>query len=112
MEKHSGKVPGTIEELVALPGVGRKTANVVLGTAFKIPSIVVDTHVLRISKRLGFTKNIAPIKVEFALMKLVPQKDWSDFSLRLIYFGRKICIARNPKCSVCPVWKICVFSKD
>ena len=107
VEKYDGKVPGTLDELVKLPGVGRKTANCVLGAAFGIPGIVVDTHVARISKRLGLTKNTDAVKIEFDLMKLIPKKEWDDFCLRLIYFGRAICRARNPLCADCPLYDLC-----
>lgn len=109
VEKFNGKVPGRLDELITLPGVGRKTANVVLGAAFGIPGIVVDTHVGRISKRLGLTKNSDPVKVEFDLMKLIPQRDWSDFSLRLIYFGRETCKSRRPLCPGCPLRDLCPY---
>ena len=109
MEKHGGVVPGNLEELVKLPGVGRKTANVVLGTVFATPAIVVDTHVSRISRRLGFTRNKDPVKIEFDLMEIIPKNDWDGFSLRLIYFGRETCQARKPLCAKCPVYQWCVF---
>jgi endonuclease-3 len=109
VEKFNGKVPGSLDELVTLPGVGRKTANVVLGAAFGIPGIVVDTHVGRISKRLGLTENSDPVKIEFDLMKIIPQNDWSDFSLRLIFFGRETCKARKPLCPGCPVRDLCLY---
>ena len=102
-------VPETLDELVKLPGVGRKTANVVLGAAFGIPGIAVDTHVARIAKRLGLTENNDPVKIEFDLMKIVPKKEWSDFSLRLIYFGRAVCKARNPDCLSCPLYELCLY---
>lgn len=101
IEKYKGNVPDSLDELIKLPGVGRKTANVVLGSAFGIPGIAVDTHVARISKRLGLTKNIDPVKIEYDLMKIIPKKDWSDFSLQLVYFGRAVCKARNPGCDAC-----------
>jgi endonuclease-3 len=107
LELHGGHVPRTLEELVKLPGVGRKTANVVLGAAFNTPGVVVDTHVGRISQRLGLTTNKDPVKIEFDLMKIIPYSDWSDFSLRLIFFGREICTARKPKCPKCPLIKWC-----
>ncbi|QTA91600.1 endonuclease III [Desulfonema magnum] len=110
MEKYNGDVPGTLEELLELPGVGRKTANVVLGAAFGIPGMVVDTHVKRISKRLGLTKNTDPAKIEFDLMKIIPQKEWNDFGLRLIYFGRAVCKARKPNCPDCPLCHLCEYS--
>lgn len=109
LEKHNGKVPDNLEELVALPGVGRKTANVVLGAAFGVPGIVVDTHVSRISQRLGLTNHKDPVKIEFDLMKIVPEDDWNDFSLQLIYFGRGTCIARKPRCPICPLRDLCEY---
>jgi len=109
VKKYKGIVPETLDELVKLPGVGRKTANVVLGAGFGIPGIPVDTHVMRISKRLGLTKNNDPVKIEFDLMKIIPKKEWSDFSLRLIYFGRAVCKARNPICPSCPLDKLCLY---
>jgi|TARA_Y100000310_G_scaffold334452_1_gene414257 endonuclease-3 len=107
VEKYHGKVPETLEELVLLPGVGRKTANLVLGAAFGIPGIVVDTHVIRISKRLGFTESKDPAKIERDLMKIIPKMAWSDFSLHLVYFGREFCTARKPRCKMCPLIKLC-----
>ncbi len=107
LEIHDGRVPQTLEELIELPGVGRKTANVVLGAVFATPGVVVDTHVGRISQRLGLTDNKDPVKIEFDLMQVIPQRDWNDFSLRLIFFGREICSARKPGCSACPLNKLC-----
>jgi endonuclease-3 len=107
LDRHSGRVPQTLEELVKLPGVGRKTANVVLGAAFGICGVVVDTHVARISARLGLTENKDPVKIEFDLMKIIPRRAWNDFSLQLIFFGREICMARKPKCLTCPLNKLC-----
>ena len=109
LENHCGKVPQTLKELVKLPGVGRKTANVVLGSAFNIPGIVVDTHVARISKRLGLTKSNNPVKIEYDLMEIIPRKEWNVFSLQLIYFGRAICKARKPVCPTCPLYDLCDF---
>jgi len=109
VEKYNGKVPDRMDELVTLPGVGRKTANVVLGAAFGIPGIVVDTHVGRISKRLGLTEYSDPVKVEVDLMKLIPRNDWSDFSLRLILFGRETCKSRKPRCPGCPLTSLCPY---
>jgi endonuclease-3 len=111
LEKHSGEVPQTLAALVKLPGVGRKTANVVLGAAFGIPGVVVDTHVARISNRLGLTKNKNPLKIEFDLMNIIPRQDWNDFCLRLIFFGRSTCIARKPKCPQCPLKKGCPWPR-
>ncbi len=108
MQKHGGEVPQTMAELVALPGVGRKTANVVLGNAFgKNEGVVVDTHVQRLSQRLGFTKQISPEKIERDLMESVPRKDWTVFAHRLILHGRQICQARKPKCAVCALAPDC-----
>lgn len=111
VEKHSGKVPESMEALVQLPGVGRKTANVVLGSAFGIPGIVVDTHVKRVSQRLGLTKEKDPVKIEFELMALIPKKDWIDFSHELIWHGRGVCAARKPKCAQCLLREQCDYGK-
>ena len=101
-------MPQDIDSLVHLPGVGRKTANVVLGTAFGIASgVVVDTHVRRITQRLGLTTQKDPEKIERDLMALLPPKEWVDFSHRLIHHGRRICIARKPKCEECTLNKVC-----
>jgi endonuclease III len=108
VERHAGQVPRDLESLTALPGVGRKTANVVLGTEFGIPSgVVVDTHVKRISKLLGLTTSGSPDIIERELMEILPRKEWIDYSHRLIHHGRAICIARRPKCAECPLLKIC-----
>lgn len=109
IENHEGKVPSTLEELVALPGVGRKTANVVLGNAFDIPGITVDTHVGRVSRRLGLTREEDPVKVEFELMKIIPQPQWTHFSHQMIWHGRRICSARKPLCSQCFLRDMCPF---
>lgn len=107
-EENGGEVPNELERLVELPGIGRKTANVVLGTAFGIASgVVVDTHVARLSKRLGLTNHKDPVKIERDLMSLLPPGEWVDFSHRMIHHGRKICLARRPKCEVCRLNKIC-----
>ena len=110
IERHEGRVPDSLEALVALPGVGRKTANVVLGAAFGRPTIVVDTHVKRIAKRLGLTDSDNPTRIETDLMAVIPKPDWSDFSLQLIYLGREYCIARRPRCAVCPLRMLCPSS--
>ena len=108
VERHNGEVPRTMEELTALPGVGRKTANVVLSNAFKIAvGIVVDTHVTRVSARLGLTATDDAVKIERDLMKLIPQKEWTNFSHRIIAHGRTICIARKPKCAQCALNELC-----
>ncbi|HBQ21089.1 MAG: endonuclease III [Deltaproteobacteria bacterium GWA2_38_16] len=104
---HKGQVPRTLEELVELPGVGRKTANVILGNAFNTPGLVVDTHVLRLTQRMGLTKNRDPVKVEFDMMKLIPQPEWTLFSHVITHHGRQICIARKPLCSKCSIEKWC-----
>lgn len=107
VEKHGGQVPATMEELVPLPGIGRKTANVILGNAFGVPGITVDTHVGRLSRRMGLTKHQDPVKVEHELMELIPKKDWTMFSHRMIFHGRQVCAARKPNCDGCGVAKDC-----
>lgn len=108
VQDFGGKVPQTMEELLTLPGVARKTANVVLGTAYNIASgLVVDTHVFRIAQRLKLTREKTPEKVEQDLMKIVPQDRWVSFSHQVIWFGRKICIARKPLCAQCPLEPLC-----
>jgi len=107
LENHEGKVPSTMEELVHLGGVGRKTANVVLGNAFGIPGIAVDTHVKRIAHRLGLTNNQDPVKIEYDLMELVPRKEWTQFSHLIIFHGRNTCMARKPLCAECVLKKLC-----
>ena len=107
-EKHAGRVPSTMEELVNLPGVGRKTANVVLGNAFDInEGIVVDTHVGRLAVRLGLTNETDPVKVEHALMPLIPRDDWTLVAHLLIFHGRRVCIARTPRCEACVLADVC-----
>lgn len=111
IEKYGGRVPETLEELIELPGVARKTANVVLGSWFGIASgVVVDTHVSRLSQRLGITKETQPEKIEAALMRLLPRKEWIEFSHRLIMHGRRICTARKPLCQDCVVERLCPSS--
>jgi endonuclease-3 len=108
VEKHGGNVPQTMEALVALPGVGRKTANVVLGNAFDIQEgVVVDTHVARLTQRLGLTKESTPEKIEAEMMELIPQKDWALFSHWIIWHGRRRCFARGPQCGECEVRALC-----
>ncbi|MGH7136110.1 MAG: endonuclease III [Pirellulales bacterium] len=108
MEEYDGQVPKDLDALVGLPGVGRKTANVVLGTAFGIASgVVVDTHVRRLTKRLGLTTHKEPEKIERDLMAVLPRKEWIDFSHRVIHHGRRICVARRPKCDECTLNKVC-----
>jgi endonuclease-3 len=109
LERHGGEVPQTMEELVALPGVGRKTANVILGNAFGVPGIPVDTHVQRVSQRIGLTKNDDPVKIEFDLMALFPKKDWTLLGHTLIFHGRRVCVARKPACEKCPLTGLCDY---
>jgi len=104
-----GEVPKTLEELVTLPGVGRKTANVILGNVFGIPGIVVDTHVHRVSQRIGLTKNDDPVKIEFDLMEIVPKDEWTHFSNLLVWHGRRTCVAKKPRCEICPIVKLCDY---
>ncbi len=111
LERHGGEVPGDLEALVKLPGVGRKTANVVLGSAFGIPGIVVDTHVKRLSQRIGITQENDPVKIEFDLMPLIPKKNWTDFSHQLVWHGRKVCNARKPKCPECRLLHLCDYGQ-
>jgi endonuclease-3 len=102
-----GEVPHTLEELILLPGVGRKTANVVLGHAFDTPGITVDTHFGRLSRRFGWTSQTDPVKVEHQVAQLIPQKEWTNLSQRMIWHGRRICHSRKPACGACPLAKIC-----
>lgn len=111
IKNYNGIVPNTMEDLLTLDGVGRKTANVILGNIYNIPSIVVDTHVKRISRRLGFTKNTDPTIIEKDLMSILPREHWILYNIQIITFGRNICYARNPKCEICPLNKLC-DSKD
>ena len=109
IEKFDGKVPDNIIDLVKLYGVGRKTANVVIANAFGKQAIIVDTHMLRISKLLGLTVNNNPVKVEFDLQKIIPEDNWTNFSHKIIDHGRSICIARRPKCEICPISEYCRY---
>ena len=112
VERHGGQVPRTMEELVELPGVGRKTANVVLGNAMNIEAgIIVDTHVTRLSGRLGFTKSADAVEIEQDLVKIVPRGEWTAFANRLILHGRRVCIARKPDCPNCVLNDICPSSE-
>jgi endonuclease-3 len=108
-ERFGGRVPDRLEDLVTLPGVGRKTANVVLGAAYGVPGITVDTHVGRLSRRLGLSRNEDPVKVEFDLMKLIPKEKWSTFSLQLIWHGRRVCHSRAPRCAHCLLDPVCPY---
>jgi endonuclease-3 len=107
VEHHGGQVPSTLDELVHLPGVGRKTANVVLGDGFGVPGITVDTHVGRLSRRLGFTKHSDPVKVERELMRVWSKTDWTQYNHRMIFHGRQICFARKPACDRCELFDHC-----
>lgn len=108
VERHGGELPRNLEELTKLPGVGRKTANVLLGTAWGIPAgIVVDTHVRRLARRMGLTQHTDPDKIERDLMELIPQEEWIAFGHRMIYHGRQVCLARNPRCDQCALNSFC-----
>ncbi len=107
VEEHAGEVPATMEALTSLPGVGRKTANVIRGHAFGIPGVIVDTHCKRVSRRLGLTREEDPEKIERALMKLLPAEEWTGFSHRLVLHGRRVCYARKPDCPHCPLNDLC-----
>lgn len=107
VEEYKGEVPSDLEDLLTLPGVGRKTANVIRGNIYGEPSIVVDTHVKRISNRLGFTKEQEPEKIEFDLMKKIPKDHWIMYNIQVISFGRSVCVARSPKCHECFLSDLC-----
>ncbi len=107
VERYDGQVPPRLDDLVTLPGVGRKTANVVLGNGFGVPGITVDTHVGRLARRLGWTTQTDPVKVEHEIGALFPKRDWTMLSHHLIWHGRRLCHARNPACGVCPVARWC-----
>ena len=107
VEENAGEVPQEMERLTTLPGVGRKTANVVRGTAFRLPAIFVDTHVRRLSIRLGLTTDDDPDRIEEDLGALLPRRAWTQFAHRLIHHGRRVCVARRPRCSVCPLAALC-----
>jgi len=107
VERFDGEVPGTLADLVTLPGVGRKTANVVLGNGFGVPGITVDTHLNRLSRRFGWTTHTDPVKIEQDLAALFPKRDWTLMSHHVIWHGRRCCHARNPACGACPVARLC-----
>ena len=109
LEKHNGQVPSSIEELTALSGVGRKTANVVRGHIFGLPSVVVDTHVMRVSRRLGLTEHTDPVKIEFQLMQVLPETHWIRCNQQIISHGRAVCTARSPRCGECRLAGECSF---
>ena len=107
LKEFNGEVPNTLVQLVTLPGVGRKTANVVLGNAFGIPGLTVDTHFGRLSRRFGWSTATDPVKVENDVAKLIPEKEWTLLSHKLIWHGRRICHSRKPECGICPLAKLC-----
>ena len=109
IEKFNGQVPDNLDDLLTLPGVGRKTANLVLGDIFGKPGIVIDTHAKRLSNRIGLSKNEDPTKIEFDLMKIVPKENWNKFCHQLVYHGRAVCKARKPECSECGILKYCDY---
>ncbi len=111
LEKFGGEVPARLEDLVTLPGVGRKTANVILGNAFGVPGISVDTHMIRINRLLGLTRDADPVKIEFTLMELVPRKYWTAYSSLIIRHGRECCFARRPDCPRCAILALCPYGK-
>jgi len=106
-ERYGGEVPGRLKDLVTLPGVGRKTANVVLGNAFGIPGITVDTHFGRLARRFGWTTETDPVKVETVVAALIPRKEWTDLSQRMIWHGRRVCHSRRPACGACGLARLC-----
>jgi len=112
VERHGGEVPRTMDELVGLPGVGRKTANVVLGTWFRVPAIPVDTHVQRLAARMGLTSHTDPVKIELALQKILPEDRWSFASTALVWHGRRQCVAQNPRCTSCSLAPDCPFPRS
>lgn len=112
IEVYGGEVPSAIEDLISLAGVGRKTANVIRGNIYNEPSIVVDTHVKRISRKLGFTDEEEPEKIEYALMKVLPRENWIRYNMQIITLGRTICVARSPKCGECFLREHCPSAKE
>ena len=107
IERHDGEVPGTLDELVGLPGIGRKTANVILGNAFDVPGITVDTHFKRLTQRWNWTTETDEVKIEFAVAKLIERRDWTMFGHRMIFHGRQVCHARGPRCGDCALARLC-----
>jgi endonuclease-3 len=112
VDRFGGRVPGTLEELTSLRGVGRKTANVVLGNAFDVPGLTVDTHMIRVNRRLGLTAHEDPAKIERDLMALVPESEWTLYSHRVIHHGRACCDARRPQCERCPLHELCPWPRS
>jgi len=111
LREYGGQVPDTMEELIKLPGVGRKTANVILSTVFSKPGVIVDTHCTRLSNRIGLTGSKNPDIIEKDIMKLLPESQWADFSHCLVYHGREICHARKPKCEICSILPYCDYGR-
>ncbi|MGI6778716.1 MAG: endonuclease III [Acetivibrionales bacterium] len=111
IEKFDGEIPKSLDKMLMLPGVGRKTANLVLGDIFGIPGIVVDTHAKRLSNRIGLTQSTDPVKIEYDLMELVPETEWNRFSHRLVLHGRAVCNARSPKCIECGIRDYCAYGQ-
>ncbi len=107
LDNHNGKIPQTLEELIKIPGVGRKVANIILAECFNKPSIAVDTHVMTLSNRLGFVKGRNPMKIERALEEIFPQKEWKNINCSMVVHGQNICLPVSPKCSICPINKYC-----
>jgi len=107
VKEFGGEIPKTVEELTKLPGVGRKTANMVIGGAFGLPAIIVDRHVLRVSQRIGFTQQKDPDKVEMELREIVPKEKWTKFSFLLLNHGKNLCKAKDPRCEECPICDLC-----
>lgn len=112
IQNHAGEVPSEMEDLVRLPGVGRKTANVIIGNHFRKPGIIVDTHIMRLSRRIGLTSSSDPVKIEFDLRECIPDKDWTFFSNSLGDHGRNVCKARKPMCSKCGISHVCLHFKQ
>ena len=112
VERYDGRVPGTLAELVKLPGIGRKTANVLLGEIFHVPGLVVDTHVKRLANKIGLTGEKTPEKIERDLMTIVPEQNWTLFSHLLVTHGRQVCVARRPWCGECAVRRVCAYGKN
>lgn len=111
LQKYSGQVPRTMDELVHIPGVGRKTANVILGNYYGVPALTVDTHMIRINQLLGFSSSQDAVKVEFQLMELIPRKEWIQYTHLIIHHGRTVCVARRPRCGECAIQNECVWGK-